>query len=955
MTSVDLIERQTGTLSPSGWWERYREAIRLQGLSESARRVIDLDSTFLMERGVFKYGRPRIDARSWPASRVTSGLTVGAVQSGKTASLLAVTAKALDAGSDIVVILAGTRLALWRQTYERTLSQLDGWSPQADSARRLARVFLPKPSQLMGETGMGSLDRLYYESPGHVRHALDRGRPLVVVVMKQVDHLMRFGGYLKEVVESAAPRLDRPIHMLVIDDEADDGSILDAHVETSLSPEASGLKQIPRHIASLWSGPGFAGSTFHSNLYATYLAFTATPQANILQEDHNPLSPRDFVTALRTPGPTGTITPPRRIEFREPLGPSRWYTGGESYYARGDGHTMGHCYEVHDPVREDFQDAAAYETELLRTQTRHLGDALRAFLVGSAMRLLGSGKLLSSLKGIGPLRLADMLTRCPKPSSMLIHPSALIEKQLEASRLVAAWSEEPEFDPVDSDDYSQTLQTPKFSPDGLTARLDGEEGPWRQWFEEFCRKVSIPTDGHDEPAEAFPHTWQMVKQTLVQEIFPNVRLAMINSDPRADDRPRFVPEADGMGTFSPPTDLLTVFVSGNVMSRGITLEGLTTTLFLRSSQSPAADTQMQMQRWFGYRGAYLPWCLVFLYQDQLDLFRWYHENDQALRGEILAEMNRAGDEAPSPLILQGHDHIATRKIANLRALPLCPGAHPFIGAIPVGTHRIAALERLRTLLETHHWDRVGPKPSPWGIVADRQLDMPEVASILEGLSYASHRPSPSGRNHRRWISLEAELELDAPHAPLFRPPAADAPPKELLYPRSCPYSIAAYLRLWNAALTHDGRGLFATDDERIPWSLVPRQNRVASAPRFYLAIRFGRIQSSSVPWLASRDIRPMERAAHPRNPEMLRSRWGSRNPGDGPGAYLGDHLFDYHVSGRNSPAEAYSADFWRPRGEPGLLLLHVIMTPEGESLTAGLAIPAGGPDHFAAIRPAAAS
>jgi hypothetical protein len=41
---------------------------------------------------------------------------MGSVQSGKTASMLGVSALAIDNGIDIIVVLAGTRLSLWRQT-----------------------------------------------------------------------------------------------------------------------------------------------------------------------------------------------------------------------------------------------------------------------------------------------------------------------------------------------------------------------------------------------------------------------------------------------------------------------------------------------------------------------------------------------------------------------------------------------------------------------------------------------------------------------------------------------------------------------------------------------------------------------------------------------------------------------------------------------------------------------
>ena len=49
-------------------------------------------------------------------------------------------------------------------------------------------------------------------------------------------------------------------------------------------------------------------------------------------------------------------------------------------------------------------------------------------------------------------------------------------------------------------------------------------------------------------------------------------------------------------------DLKAIVVGGNKLSRGLTLEGLTTSYFVRASAT--YDTLMQMGRWFGYRGGY---------------------------------------------------------------------------------------------------------------------------------------------------------------------------------------------------------------------------------------------------------------------------------------------------------------------------------------------------------------
>ena len=101
-------------------------------------------------------------------------------------------------------------------------------------------------------------------------------------------------------------------------------------------------------------------------------------------------------------------------------------------------------------------------------------------------------------------------------------------------------------------------------------------------------------------------------------------------------------------------DRCTIFVSGNVMARGLTLEGMTTALFQRSSNAPLADTQMQMQRWFGYRGSYIELCRVFASADQLALFSAYHDIDEAIRSAIIERMTGG---APEPAVLQGTDFI----------------------------------------------------------------------------------------------------------------------------------------------------------------------------------------------------------------------------------------------------------------------------------------------------------
>lgn len=64
--------------------------------------------------------------------------------------------------------------------------------------------------------------------------------------------------------------------------------------------------------------------------------------------------------------------------------------------------------------------------------------------------------------------------------------------------------------------------------------------------------------------------------------------------------------------------LRVVAVGGNSLSRGLTLEGLSTSYFIRNSKG--YDTLLQMGRWFGYRGGYGDLCRLWL---TLEAETWY--------------------------------------------------------------------------------------------------------------------------------------------------------------------------------------------------------------------------------------------------------------------------------------------------------------------------------------------
>ena len=903
------------------WWTRYKA--QLTGLTETARASVEADSRFILQRGILSADVARPEERTSRRSR--TGLVMGSVQSGKTASMLGVSALAIDNGIDIIIVLAGTRLSLWRQTYERLVQQLDSGEENAQKIKR--RLLCPPPGIAMSEQTL-PLTTIYRLAPAQVRQRLSQGKPLIIVAMKQTDHLHALAASLRANVFCAVKELDRNIQMLVLDDEADDGSVLDAIVESSQDPIYGRFKQIPRAIANLWDPP--QGSP--ENLFSTYIAYTATPQANLLQEDHNPLAPRDFLISLRTPLDIGhpvdisdpsNLSAPRSSTYPEAEGIRSYYTGGEVFYRRAQAANL--CVPTTDSVQQD------------------LANAVRGFLVAGAIRLHRSGK-------IGPASALttqfdaehQALTRVAPPHSMLYHPSATITDHFRGAEDILLWAG------VQDRTTARNLLDTGYArlPDSLVNDLKAEPTLWAQWLDKYrASGEAIEGEFNTLTPITFPD-WQTIETLLIEEVIPGTRVAVVNSDPNADDRPAYKPSQDPTtGKWSAARDICTIFVSGNVMARGLTLEGMTTALFQRSSANPLADTQMQMQRWFGYRGSYIELCRVFASSDQLALFRAYHDVDEAVRTAITERMING---SPEPTVLQGLNFEATGKITGVGNLPLSPGARPFVTVINDGKQEDPNTDVVAELFARPSSDLTVANVQR-GRILDAPLKLTEAADFLDRLTYANYRPGSEGFHADFWSRIEARAHAVTPLSdrPFYRPPFRNG--EGDLTRRACPYAIAAYLRLWSASLARSITGLFVTGRPGDLWSYANLGVKTAEQPRFWVGIRYGdgaKVSNGPLAQLPFK-IRATEKKVVGGE---LKTTWGASDPNAGPGQYRGDIYFDYYH--RDGAAPSSGITTWRPSGSDGQILFYVNQLPGDlhPTVAVGVCLPAGGPEQFAATR-----
>jgi hypothetical protein len=137
--------------------------------------------------------------------------------------------------------------------------------------------------------------------------------------------------------------------------------------------------------------------------------------------------------------------------------------------------------------------------------------------------------------------------------------------------------------------------------------------------------LQVALSDHDLP----PVEWKDVKQQLF-DAANRIRVRRVNGS--AKDALDYSDHSGGLSVIA---------IGGDKLSRGLTLEGLSISYFIRTSKM--YDTLMQMGRWFGFRPGYADLCRLYT---TAELQRWY--KDTALANEDLLvqfeEMALTGQE-----------------------------------------------------------------------------------------------------------------------------------------------------------------------------------------------------------------------------------------------------------------------------------------------------------------------
>lgn len=317
MTDTPNVTITTQKISGQGNWQPHvgRETLDFlaRSVPEESRDSLEADAVAILSRGV---APEKLEGNQ-------TGLVIGYVQSGKTMSFETVTALARDNQFQVVIVIAGVTTNLLTQSSERLAKDLG----LGDPSRQQRWVHLENPSD--NDESVQFLSRAFdaWSEPGTPE---EWRRTVLITVLKQHQRLGQLIFLLSRFDLTGAS-------VLIIDDEADQASLNNETSQGSESTTYARLMELRSAIP-----------------HHTYLQYTATPQAPLLINIIDSLSP-NFVEILE-PGPA--------------------YVGGRDFF-KENSHLIKSIPSGEVPTKNN----------LLVEPPETLLDALRVFIVGIAVAI----------------------------------------------------------------------------------------------------------------------------------------------------------------------------------------------------------------------------------------------------------------------------------------------------------------------------------------------------------------------------------------------------------------------------------------------------------------------------------------------------------------------------------------------------------------------------------------
>ncbi len=664
-------------------WDRYK-ALKRDQLPKEVIDAIDTKTDDIL--GLI--GDPRRALENGDSFDIR-GLVVGYVQSGKTGNYTGLINKAIDLGYRYVIVLAGMHDNLRSQTQERIDEGVVGRITRNSSQSNIG-IGTQKGFNL-DTVPMTSFDIDFQKSALSIQLLNTDVR--IWVIKKNKSILENVNQFLQNLIEtnsgkelvnqdeSGIERLHK-IPLLVIDDEADQASI-----NTRIIPEDEDGKPLEDYNpTAINEGIRLLLNKFSSK---TYIGYTATPFANIFIRNKVPesrlgddLFPRDFIVMMKQPS--------NYVGALQVFGGASSEDNGlpitrDIYNYRDEDLEIYHEWQTNDRLKGNNSIEKLYQERIsdiihwnaLMPDSGKIADIKiekgqkllvgEGFMPGKHKKLHNPKKVLSEMGVDLPRSLkhaiASFIIGCSirvhrghgkKHMSMLIHITRFTAVQKLLAEVISFYCNNL-FKQIKNKN-SETIEWLKniYEEDFLRSTALMQSNPVIN--NEYYHGSKYKLTEIDHPWEdVFKSMDTALKKLTGEGNKPNVRQISGGSKDLLD---YYKFEKEGLSVIA---------VGGDKLSRGLTLEGLMVSYYLRLSN--AYDTLMQMGRWFGYRDGFVDTCRIFANHELLCNYSHIAVAFEELKG-LFEEM--ASEEPPkSPdefgLRVQSHPSMIITNAMKMRA------------------------------------------------------------------------------------------------------------------------------------------------------------------------------------------------------------------------------------------------------------------------------------------------
>lgn len=632
------------------FWDRYRRYLE----EEKGWSPVTVDRLDQLTDSILE----RLEEPQRPGDWSRRGMVVGQVQSGKTSNYTGLICKAVDAGYKLIIVLAGLHNSLRSQTQLRLDKEFLGWESKTSRAfdpenRFIGVGKIPTGKQMRAFYGTTSEEKGDFSTKVANQYGVILGGndPILMVVKKNktvLTNLARWALSRADTDPQSGKKIVRNAPLLIIDDEADNASVNTKEVkldDIGIPREEQDATAINKLIRQL----------LHNFEKTAYVGYTATPFANIFihpqvktSEHGEDLFPRHFIVNL--PAPSNYIGPVQVFGLDTDSTVDLESVSGLDIIRiiedQDDWMPIGHKKE-HIPLYLPLS----------------VKEAVKVFILTCAIRFWRGQE--------------------PAHNSMLIHVTRFTSVQELVKQLV-------------KDELTFLQRRLRYGEgDAPNQVLSEFEYLWNR---DFLPTSEIILGTALQPRVPLPE-WENIRPLLHQSA-TRIQVKKINGTVK-DILDYEEYEKKGLG-------LNVIAIGGDKLSRGLTLEGLSVSYYLRASKM--YDTLMQMGRWFGYRPGYLDLCRLYTTDELVEWYRHITVASEELRKEFdyMADMRATPEEFglkvrthPSGLIITGANKMRNGTVMQLSFAGTISETYLFHKDKSVIRRNLRATEDLISGLGTH--------------------------------------------------------------------------------------------------------------------------------------------------------------------------------------------------------------------------------------------------------------